>query len=141
LTAEQFTARQRYRVPGIVLPSHRTGATHKRYSPFGLILAARELGIRVPTELSVIGIDGHPYAEMFRLTTLAQHPRAQGELAVRTLLAELAARNGMKLRTHRESAGADPTDPSGTEDSIVLPTNLVIRSSTSAPRARLRSRS
>ena len=81
---------------------------------FGLILAARELGIRVPTELSVIGIDGHPHAEMFRLTTLAQHPRTQGELAVRTLLAGLASGS---------SVGA----------SAVLPTSLVIRSSTSAP--------
>lgn len=81
---------------------------------FGLLLAARELGIRVPTELSVIGIDGHPHGDMFRLTTLAQHPRRQGEIAVRTLLAELAARG---------SAG----------ESAVLPTNLIIRSSTSAP--------
>ena len=32
-TAEQFTTRQRYRVPGIALPSRRTGATHKPYSP------------------------------------------------------------------------------------------------------------
>ncbi len=83
---------------------------------FGLILAARELGIRVPAELSVIGIDGHPHGEMFRLTTLAQHPRAQGTLAVNTLLAELSA----------GSAGAEPV-------ATVLPTSLVIRSSTSAP--------
>ena len=108
---------------------------------FGLILAARELGIRVPTELSVIGIDGHPHAEMFRLTTLAQHPRMQGELAVRTLLAELAARDGAKLRVHREGGAADEINLDGTDDSIVLPTNLVIRSSTSAPRARQRTRS
>jgi len=33
LPAEQFATRQRYRVPGIVLPSRRTGATIKRYSP------------------------------------------------------------------------------------------------------------
>lgn len=104
---------------------------------FGLILAARELGIRVPTELSVIGIDGHPYAEMFRLTTLAQHPRTQGELAVRTLLAELATKDGTKLRTRRESTAPDQSDPDATNDSIVLATNLVIRSSTSAPWARL----
>ena len=81
---------------------------------FGLLLAARELGIRVPTELSVIGIDGLPHGEMFRLTTLAQHPRRQGALAVRTLLGALDNR----------------VRPS---ESTVLPTKLVIRSSTSAP--------
>ena len=86
---------------------------------FGLILAARELGIRVPTELSVIGIDGHPYAEMFRLTTLAQFPRAQGTLAVNILLAELSAGSA--------GTGVGPL-------ATVLPTSLVIRTSTSAPR-------
>ncbi|TFC82902.1 LacI family transcriptional regulator [Cryobacterium sinapicolor] len=84
----------------------------------GLIVAARELGIQVPADLSVIGIDGHPYAAMFRLTTLEQHPRTQGRLAVQALLAELE----------------NPT-PRGDEDHLTrLPTNLVIRSSTSGPR-------
>ncbi|TFD76574.1 hypothetical protein E3T53_13370, partial [Cryobacterium psychrophilum] len=32
-TAEQYTARRRYRVPGNVLPTRRTAATTKRYSP------------------------------------------------------------------------------------------------------------
>jgi len=82
----------------------------------GLIVAARELGIVVPSELSVIGIDGHPYADMFRLTTLEQHPRNQGRLAVTSLLTDL----------DRRAAGG--------EVSTVLPTNLVMRSSTSAPR-------
>ncbi|MBG6213959.1 MAG: LacI family transcriptional regulator [Cryobacterium sp.] len=100
---------------------------------FGLILAARELGISVPTELSVIGIDGHPHAEMFRLTTLAQHPRAQGERAVRTLLAELAARGETSFRASTRSEVGGPESRAG---SLVLPTTLIIRSSTSAPRGR-----
>jgi len=82
----------------------------------GLIVAARELGIVVPSELSVIGIDGHPYAEMFRLTTLEQHPRSQGRIAVASLLGDL----------DNPAANA--------EVSTVFPTNLVVRSSTSAPR-------
>ncbi|TDW30454.1 LacI family DNA-binding transcriptional regulator [Cryobacterium psychrophilum] len=86
----------------------------------GLIVAARELGILVPSELSVIGIDGHPHAEMFRLTTLEQHPRNQGRLAVNSLLANLEA--------------PSPEDESA---STILETNLVIRSSTSAPPAGL----
>ncbi|WBM81264.1 LacI family transcriptional regulator [Cryobacterium breve] len=87
----------------------------------GVIVAARELGIQVPAELSVIGIDGHPYADMFRLTTLEQHPRRQGHLAVSALLTELAR----------------PTDADARPEEdgylTVLPTNLVIRSSTSGP--------
>lgn len=84
----------------------------------GLIVAARELGILVPADLSVIGIDGHAYAEMFRLTTLEQHPRSQGRLAVTSLLAELE----------------NPATLDATGALTVLPTTLVIRSSTSAPR-------
>ncbi|HSP51632.1 MAG TPA: substrate-binding domain-containing protein, partial [Cryobacterium sp.] len=84
----------------------------------GLIVAARELGIQVPADLSVIGIDGHPYADMFRLTTIEQHPRTQGRLAVQALLAELE----------------NPTPHADEEHLTVLPTNLVIRSSTSGPR-------
>jgi DNA-binding LacI/PurR family transcriptional regulator len=87
----------------------------------GLIIAARELGIQIPAELSVIGIDGHPFATMFRLTTLEQHPRRQGQLAVASLLAELE---------NSTLGGHDG-------ETTVLATNLVIRSSTSAPRARL----
>jgi DNA-binding LacI/PurR family transcriptional regulator len=56
----------------------------------GAIIAARRLGIQVPNDLSVVGIDDHEYAEMFALTTLHQSPREQGTDAVRTLLEHLA---------------------------------------------------
>jgi DNA-binding LacI/PurR family transcriptional regulator len=83
---------------------------------FGIIVAARELGIHVPGALSVIGIDGHPYADTFRLTTLEQRPREQGRLAVVSLLGEL------DTPTEQRAAG-EPTE---------LPARLVIRASTSA---------
>ncbi|TFD54625.1 LacI family transcriptional regulator [Cryobacterium frigoriphilum] len=86
----------------------------------GIIVAARELGISVPADLSVIGIDGHPYADMFRLTTLEQHPREQGRLAVVSLLAELD----------------NPTDHHAAGELTELPPRLVMRASTSGPRAR-----
>lgn len=84
----------------------------------GLIVAARELGIRIPADLSVIGIDGHPYAEMFRLTTLEQHPRRQAVMAVDSLLAELAT----------------TTEPARAGRVTRAPTSLVVRSSTGAAR-------
>lgn len=55
----------------------------------GTMIAARRLGIRVPTDLSVVGIDDHEYAEMFGLTTLAQVPREQGATAVELLLRQI----------------------------------------------------
>lgn len=56
----------------------------------GTIVAARQLGIQVPNQLSVVGIDGHELAEMFALTTLAQDPAEQGATAVRCVMAGVA---------------------------------------------------
>ena len=57
----------------------------------GALLAARELGYRVPEDLSVVGIDGHELGEFFRLTTVDQFPLGQGERAAEAILAELEA--------------------------------------------------
>jgi len=55
----------------------------------GALLAARELGYRVPEDLSVIGIDGHELGEFFRLTTVDQFPLGQGERAADAILEAL----------------------------------------------------
>ena len=81
----------------------------------GTILAARDFGLLIPHDLSVIGIDGHELGEVFGLTTIDQDARGQGALAVRLLLAGL-----------EDAADGGATD---TE----FPTNLVVRSSTSVP--------
>ncbi|MBX3092658.1 MAG: LacI family DNA-binding transcriptional regulator [Cryobacterium sp.] len=82
----------------------------------GAIVAARQLGIHVPTQLSVIGLDGHHLAPMFGLTTLEQFPSRQGARAVELILDE---------RAH-PSADATP-------QRIVVPVTLAVRSSTTAP--------
>jgi DNA-binding LacI/PurR family transcriptional regulator len=82
----------------------------------GLIVAARQLGIRVPQELSVVGIDGHDLADMFGLTTLEQHPKRQGRLAVDLVMEGLAA---------------GPT--AGTTRNVTVPVDFAARSSTTAP--------
>lgn len=56
---------------------------------FGVLLAAAERGIRVPAELSVIGIDDHEFADPMRLTTIRQSPGEQGAYGASLLLAEL----------------------------------------------------
>jgi DNA-binding LacI/PurR family transcriptional regulator len=81
----------------------------------GIMVAARQLGINVPHELSIIGIDGHPLAEMFGLTTLVQQPGAQGAQAVELLLNQL---------DHAEAAPPD--------QHLLLPTVLTVRASTAA---------
>ncbi|MDQ1130777.1 LacI family DNA-binding transcriptional regulator [Microbacterium sp. SORGH_AS_0888] len=77
----------------------------------GAIVAARRLGILVPSSLSVIGIDDHEYADMFSLTTLRQVPREQGITAV-----EL-------LEQHIE-------DPSRPPEQITIKPRLIVRNST-----------
>ncbi|HET6826117.1 MAG TPA: LacI family DNA-binding transcriptional regulator [Amnibacterium sp.] len=56
---------------------------------FGVLVAAGELGLRVPDDLSVIGIDDHAWSDAFGLTTVRQHPQAQGATAARIVLDEL----------------------------------------------------
>jgi LacI family repressor for deo operon, udp, cdd, tsx, nupC, and nupG len=56
---------------------------------FGVLLAASALGLRVPEDVSVIGIDDHDWSEAFGLTTMRQDPFEQGRLAARTVLDEL----------------------------------------------------
>ncbi|MGO3885345.1 MAG: LacI family DNA-binding transcriptional regulator [Mycetocola sp.] len=82
----------------------------------GAIVAARRMGIQIPSELSIIGIDGHAQAEMFGLTTIEQFPREQGADAATALLAMIGGdqRTGgdyRLARTHlalRSSTGPAP---------------------------------
>ncbi|MCS5713854.1 LacI family transcriptional regulator [Herbiconiux sp. CPCC 205716] len=83
----------------------------------GVILAARELGLSVPEDLSVIGIDDHPLSEMFGLTSIGQRPDLQGEQAVDWVIRQL------------EEPGWTPPSKH-----TFVPARLVIRSSTAPPR-------
>lgn len=82
----------------------------------GAIIAARQLGIQVPAQLSVIGIDDHNLSEMFGLTTLRQSPANQGALAVGQIMRELGGEHG-------------------TREASVVPVTMQVRSSTTAPPA------
>lgn len=82
----------------------------------GTILAAREMGRRIPDDLSVVGIDGHELAELLDLTTVRQFPEEQGRLAAQKLLGV--------LEDHEPTP--DPVD-------TPLRFELMVRSSTAAP--------
>jgi LacI family transcriptional regulator, repressor for deo operon, udp, cdd, tsx, nupC, and nupG len=72
--------------------------------------AVVEAGLRVPDDLSIVGVDGHPIAETLGLTTVEQDVAAQGEAVSRMVLAVL---NGDEV-------------PS----SVTVPARLVVRRST-----------
>ena len=52
----------------------------------GVLHSARNHGITVPDQLSVIGVDNHDMAYLFGLTTIGQPVREQGRIAARMLL-------------------------------------------------------
>jgi DNA-binding LacI/PurR family transcriptional regulator len=83
----------------------------------GVLIAARRLGIRVPDDLSVIGIDGHDYADMVSLTTMEQKPQVQGRSAVTDLLS---------------AVGGEPE----AVEVVEMPALLVVRASTSGAQLR-----
>ena len=92
----------------------------------GTILAARDFGLRVPQDLSVIGMDGHELGEVFGLTTIDQDARGQGALAAKLLLERLGA--GAK-----EDAGKTSAVPATVDREYR--TEFIIRTSTAVPPA------
>ena len=88
-----------------------------------LMRAARELGVSIPTDLSVVGFDNIPEGALGEppLTTVDQHVQELGRKAVQVLV-ELIEHPGQ----HGES---EPIH-------ITLPTALIVRRSTAPPPAR-----
>ncbi|NCF65505.1 MAG: substrate-binding domain-containing protein [Chloroflexi bacterium] len=80
----------------------------------GVLEAARDLGLRVPEDLSVIGYDDIEAAEYLRLTTMRQSLFDSGVKGAKLLLDVM------------EDLLPQPQE-------IILPTELVIRSSTAMP--------
>lgn len=91
---------------------------------FGAIGTLTRLGLKVPDDVSVVGFDDHPLAEVMNLTTMSQSVAEQGRAVARQLVAALDRRE-------------DP-DMAG---QIFLPTRLFVRGTTAvraATRAQLR---
>jgi DNA-binding LacI/PurR family transcriptional regulator len=81
----------------------------------GIYLAARDLKLRIPDELSVVGFDDLPFAQVFSppLTTIAIDPEELGASAFELLGALM--------------------EGSAVVESRVLPVSLVVRGSTAVP--------
>jgi LacI family repressor for deo operon, udp, cdd, tsx, nupC, and nupG len=80
----------------------------------GSLRSLRRVGLTVPGDVSVVGIDDHPMADLSDLTTVRQPVREMGRRAAELLVDVLSGRNA--------------------PEEVVLPTRLVIRGSTSSPR-------
>lgn len=89
---------------------------HSDEVALGALYSLRRSGISVPAEVSVVGVDDHPMAELNDLTTVHQSVATQGAVAARLVLDLLAGR-------------------SPAEQHVTVPTYLVVRG-TAAPPAR-----
>lgn len=81
----------------------------------GVLAAARQQGVRVPEDLSVVGVDDHPLAEVQGLTTVVQDVGGQARLAARLLLDALGEGSGH------------------VSEHVLVPVRLAVRSSTARP--------
>ncbi|PZG14928.1 LacI family transcriptional regulator [Micromonospora craterilacus] len=88
----------------------------------GALTALRDAGLRVPQDVSVIGIDDHALSGVLGLSTIAQPAEEQGRLAAKMLLDPLGGQTG---EPGMIAAGSP----------VILPTRLVVRESTAPARA------
>lgn len=74
--------------------AHRPTAVMAHFDDLavGALQAARDLGLKVPEDVSVMGFDDGPTAEACGLTTVRQPLEETGVLAARLLVAEMAQR-------------------------------------------------
>jgi len=81
----------------------------------GVYLAARDLGLRIPEDVSVVGFDDLPFARVYAppLTTIAIDPEALGATAFEVLMGVMAGESAPRGR--------------------ILPVELVVRGSTGPP--------
>ncbi|AIY02074.1 Transcriptional regulator AglR, LacI family [Arthrobacter sp. PAMC 25486] len=81
----------------------------------GAMFEAQRRGIRVPADLSIIGIDDHDFSATAGLTTVSQKPAEHGRAAAGMIMAELKG------------------SPAAVQE-LVMPFELVIRNTTAPPR-------
>jgi DNA-binding LacI/PurR family transcriptional regulator len=80
----------------------------------GAMEAVADIGLRVPDDVSVVGYDDIPAAERAGLTTIRQPVFDKGRMAGEMLLAFIERRSVPQRR-------------------VLLPTELIVRSSTALP--------
>lgn len=101
----------------------------------GALAAAKELGRRVPEDLSVIGFDDVPFAADLSpaLTTVRLPLREVGERAMKLLLALPGALDEDRSEAQHQEKNQNHNEDQAPPQIIDIPTELVIRSSTARP--------
>lgn len=84
----------------------------------GALKTVRDAGLQVPGDISIVGFDDHDMAAYMDLTTVAQPAMGQGETAATLLLEQMRS-------------GSDEA----TATKVVLPTQLIVRSTTGPHRS------
>jgi len=98
------------------LPSLPTAVyAHSDEVAIGAMRTIHDAGLRVPEDISIVGIDDHPLASLLHLTTVKQDVRRQGVLTAEMLLG---------LLRHEDEV----------QRSITVDTHLIVRRSTASPR-------
>lgn len=101
------------------LPTPPTAVyAHSDEVALGAMRTIRRAGLRIPEDISIVGIDDHPLADLVDLTTVRQPVREQGIIAARMLLGLLRG----------------DTD---VDQAVTLPTYLVPRRTTAVAPGRL----
>jgi LacI family repressor for deo operon, udp, cdd, tsx, nupC, and nupG len=123
LASSDYTAQGSYKLAKQMLGDPKNAPTaifcNSDEMGFGAMMAAKDLGLRVPEDVSIIGIDNHDMSELFGMTTIDQRVREQGAEAAKLLLELLS----------------DPTleNHINVEEDVEWPVSLLIRSSTARP--------
>jgi DNA-binding LacI/PurR family transcriptional regulator len=123
LASSDYTAQGSYKLAKQMLGDPKNAPTaifcNSDEMGFGAMMAAKDLGLRVPEDVSIIGIDNHDMSELFGMTTIDQRVREQGAEAARLIL-ELM--RDPSLENHVN-----------VEEDVEWPVSLLIRSSTARP--------
>jgi LacI family transcriptional regulator, repressor for deo operon, udp, cdd, tsx, nupC, and nupG len=86
---------------------------HSDEVALGALRTLRRAGLRVPEDMSIVGIDDHPLAALADLTTVRQPVHLQGRLTAKMVLGLLRGQD--------------------VDVAIEVPTELVVRASTAPP--------
>jgi LacI family repressor for deo operon, udp, cdd, tsx, nupC, and nupG len=82
---------------------------------FGAMGAAKRLGLKVPEDISIVGVDDHDISETVGLTTVAQPIDTMAEMAAWQLIGRMNPESHQPIENY------------------AMPVSLVVRQSTSAP--------
>ena len=77
--------------------------------------AAADAGLRVPQDISVVGVDDHYLSEAVGLTTVRQNVDAEGRVAAEMMLGSILDGQPLEATTR------------------ILPTELIVRTTTAPP--------